>query len=164
MMTPASIAKHPLHPMLIVFPIGLWVFSFACDVFYLFLADAPIWYTVSIYAMAGGIIGALIAAVPGLVDYLSLRDRLIKRIATWHMVLNLTLVVLFAINLWLRLSEAPVGSVPFWISAISMALLGISAWLGADLVHVHAIGVETGARSVDEGADPKPSIPVSAPR
>lgn len=150
MMTPASIAKHPIHPMLVSFPIALWIFSLVCDAIRLCVTDAPIWYTVSIYTMAGGIIGALIAAVPGLIDYLSLRDRHTKRIATWHMSLNLTLVVLFAINLWMRVSAAPVGSFPFWLSAVSVAILGITAWLGGDLVHVHAIGVETGARSAAE--------------
>jgi uncharacterized membrane protein len=59
MRTPASISKHPIHPMLIVFPIGLWVFSLACDLIRLAGAPGDAWITVAYYSMVGGFIGAL---------------------------------------------------------------------------------------------------------
>jgi uncharacterized membrane protein len=68
MRTPASISKHPIHPMLIVFPIDLWVFSLACDLIRLAGASADAWITVAYYSMVGGFIGALCAAIPGLID------------------------------------------------------------------------------------------------
>ena len=70
MRTPASIYKHPIHPMLVVFPIGLWIFSLACDLIRLAGASAEIWTNVAFIAMVGGLIGALCAAVPGAIDLL----------------------------------------------------------------------------------------------
>ena len=71
MRTPASIFKHPIHPMLIVFPIGLWIFSLACDLIRLAGASGDAWSTVAFFSMIGGLIGALCAAVPGFIDLLS---------------------------------------------------------------------------------------------
>lgn len=51
MRTPASIGKHPIHPMLIAFPIGLWIFSLVCDLVYLGGGQANIWATVALYAV-----------------------------------------------------------------------------------------------------------------
>src|SRR5215831_4724683 len=107
MNTPASIRRHPVHPMLIAFPIGLWVFSLVCDVMYFAGPGNLFWENLAFYSMAGGIIGALLAAVPGFIDYLSLTDRTLKKIATTHMVLNLTMVALFIFNLGLRYSSSP---------------------------------------------------------
>ena len=65
MRTPASIPKHPIHPMLIVFPIGLWVFSLISDVIFL-LRENPLWNDIAFYTMIGGLSGALLAAIPRL--------------------------------------------------------------------------------------------------
>ena len=67
MSTPASIAKHPLHPMLVVFPIGLWIFSLISDFAFL-LTGHIAWNDVAFYTMTGGLIGALVAAAPGFID------------------------------------------------------------------------------------------------
>ena len=72
MRTPASIAGHPIHPMLVTLPIGLWVFSFVCDLVYAFGSVTAVWKTVAFFTMAGGLVGALAAAIPGLIDLLSL--------------------------------------------------------------------------------------------
>lgn len=66
--SPASLKKHPLHPMLVAFPIGLWVFAFVCDVIHA-LSGNTVWLTVATYCIGGGIVGAVLAAVPGLIDY-----------------------------------------------------------------------------------------------
>ena len=65
MHTPASIAGHPIHPMLVPLPIGLWIFSFVCDLAFVFGSGAAVWSTVALYTMAGGIVGALLAAIAG---------------------------------------------------------------------------------------------------
>ena len=70
MRTPASIFQHPIHPMLIVFPIGLWIFSLACDLIRLAGGSSDAWATVAFYSMVGGLVGALCAAVPGFIDLL----------------------------------------------------------------------------------------------
>ena len=72
MRTPANIAKHPIHPMLVPIPIGLWVFSLICDLVFVFGGGSDNWAVVAYYTMVGGVIGALVAAVPGFVDMLSL--------------------------------------------------------------------------------------------
>ena len=106
MRTPASIFKHPIHPMLIVFPIGLWIFSLACDLIRLAGASGDAWSTVAFFSMIGGLIGALCAAVPGFIDLLFYKGGAppVKKIALTHMAINLTAVVLYAINIWLRAS------------------------------------------------------------
>ncbi|NUO89167.1 MAG: DUF2231 domain-containing protein [Cupriavidus sp.] len=140
MLTPASIAKHPIHPMLITIPIGLWIFSFACDLIRYFGGTSPNWPVVALYAMVGGIIGALLAALPGLIDLLSLPSG-IRRIALLHMGINLTVVALYVINAWWRMRGAGAGALV--LSAIAIGLLVVSGWLGGKMVHVHGVGVQT---------------------
>src|ERR1700688_1944097 len=86
MASPASIKKHPIHPMLVGLPIGLWVFALLCDVMRAATGNT-VWQTVAIYCIAAGIVGAVVAAVPGLMDYFSIDEAAMKRIANFHMVL-----------------------------------------------------------------------------
>ena len=129
MQTPASIARHPIHPMLVPIPIGLWIFSFVCDLFHAGGASAEAWTTVAFYAMAGGIIGALLAALPGLIDLLSLPEGP-RSTAIKHMALNLTIVALYVINFAMRWREPANPGGLVWLSLISLVLLVISGWLG----------------------------------
>jgi len=144
MRTPASIAGHPLHAMLIVFPVGLLVFSLICDLISLASSDRATWATVARYTMAGGFIGALVVAVPGLIDLRSIADAKVKKIAVMHMSLNLLAVVLYAINLWLRFHGSENTGTPLVLSIVSVLMLSVSGWLGAEMVHVHGVGVSTG--------------------
>ncbi len=80
--------KHPLHPMLVGLPIGLWVFALVCDVVYQINGNA-VWQTVATYCVAGGIAGAILAAVPGLIDYFSIGEAQMKRIANLHLAVNM---------------------------------------------------------------------------
>ena len=66
MASPASIAKHPIHPMLVALPIGLWIFSLVSDVIYLMKWGSSLWNDVAFYTMAGGIAGSLLSQYPGL--------------------------------------------------------------------------------------------------
>lgn len=138
----ATIAKHPIHPMLVVFPIGLWIFSLVCDLVFLFGSANPLWRDMAFYTMAGGWIGALAAAVPGLIDYFSMSPGAAKRIATTHMTLNLVVVTLYAINLWIRWSGNGAGGWPVGLSVLAVLLLAAAGWLGGELVYVHGMGVE----------------------
>ena len=136
MSSPASIRSHPIHPMLIVFPIGLWIFSLVCDVIYHAGSHNLFWKGVAFYTIVGGVVGALLAAIPGFIDYVSLTNRRVKRIATTHLILNLIVVALFPFNL---------GTFGVVLSIIATALLAVSGWLGGSLVYVHGVGVETPA-------------------
>ena len=125
MRTPASISKHPIHPMLIVFPIGLWIFSLVCDLIHVAGASGEAWLTAAFYSMAGGLIGALCAAVPGFIDLLYYKGGAspVKKIALTHMAINLTVVVLYAINIWLRASE-PTQMGTIVITPVLLSIIG----------------------------------------
>ena len=142
MRTPASIAGHPVHPMLVPIPIGLWVFSLVCDLIQVSGSTNPAWSIVALYTMGGGIVGALLAAVPGLIDLLSLPPGP-RRTALTHMMINLTVVALYAINFWLRLGSPGQPGNLVWLSVIAIALLAVSGWLGGKLVYVLGIAVQT---------------------
>ena len=98
--------------------------------------------------MIGGLVGALCAAVPGFIDLLFYKGGAppVKKIALTHMAINLTAVVLYAINIWLR-ARGPTNlgrslSAPVVLSIIGVALLFVSGWLGGQMVHVYGVGVE----------------------
>ena len=145
MRTPASVAGHPIHPMLVPIAIGLWIFSFVCDLFFL-SGRAGAWPTVALYTMVGGIVGALLAAIPGFIDLLSLPEGP-KRTAIIHMTINLTVVALFAINAWMRLGNPQNLGTPMLMSAVALGLLVVSGWLGGKMVYEHGVGVDPAAIS-----------------
>lgn len=144
MRTPASIASHPIHPMLVTLPIGLWIFSLICDVIGLNAAVADVWFTVAFYTMVGGLIGALAAAVPGLIDVLYYKGGAppVKKIALTHMAINLVAVALYAVNIWLRTGAEGGMGLPITLSVIGVGLIAVSGWLGGQMVHVYGVGVE----------------------
>lgn len=145
MASKASIAGHPLHPMLIPFPLALWVTSFIVDVIFYFVRN-PSLPLISKFMLAAGIIGGLAAAVPGIIDWLAIRDQKVKRIANWHARLNIIALLIFAASLYLRTRYGAswVGyrlTIPFLLSLVGVILIGISGWLGGDLVYKHGVSV-----------------------
>jgi uncharacterized membrane protein len=143
--------------MLVVLPLGLWVAALVFDLLHA-ATRQPVWSTLAFYDIAAGIIGALIAAVPGLIDWWTLDGRA-GRLGTWHMVINLAAVGLFALNLGLRTAWAgqwlgPESIVPLVLSIVGVAMLGVSGWLGGEMVYVERVGVEEPAdrRSADRRA------------
>jgi uncharacterized membrane protein len=136
MSTRVSIAGHPLHAMLVTIPIGLWVFSLVSDIVFVSTGDTQ-WATTAYFTLGGGIVGALLAAVPGLLDFLGLHDARERRVATIHLVLNLAIVAIQAANFWLRSQATPgAANLPMLISVVAIAALVVSGWLGGQLVHV----------------------------
>lgn len=141
MASPASIKKHPVHPMLVGVPIGLWVFALVCDVMRA-ASSNTVWQTVAIYCIAGGIVGALVAAVPGLIDYFSIDEAAMKRIANLHLAVNLGAVAIFAINLWLRFRLPAESYLPLGASLVGVLAMGVGGWLGGEMVFVKGMAVE----------------------
>ena len=141
MASPASIKKHPLHPMLVGLPIGLWVFAMFCDMVRAAGGDAA-WRTVAMYCVAGGIVGAFLAAVPGLIDYFSIEEAEMKRIANLHLAINLGAVVVFAVNLWLRFRLPAESNLPLGLSIVGVLAIGLGGWLGGEMVYVKGMAVE----------------------
>jgi len=150
MSTPASIAKHPVHPMLVVLPMGLWIFSLIADLIAAAGWITP-WNEVAFYTMAGGIVGAVIAAVPGLIDFFSITDPRSRRIGLYHLTGNLAATAIFGVNFYLRATSGPGGFLPLGLSIAAIALVGFGGWLGGELVYVHGIGVEPPQRRPSGG-------------
>jgi uncharacterized membrane protein len=137
----AKIAGHPIHPMLIPFPIVCFIGTFVTDIVYTRNHDAG-WATASHWLLGVGLAMAALAAVTGLTDYFG--DDRIRRlsVALHHMIANVTAVVLELVNLIFRLKEPGfIDSAGIYISGIVVLLLLYSGWKGGDLVYRHGVGV-----------------------
>jgi uncharacterized membrane protein len=144
MKTPASIAGHPIHPMLVPIAIGGFVLSFAFDLVAMATGTGNPWNLLSYYTMVGGIIGALAAALPGLVDLLSLSGYT-KGVAVKHMLINLTVVAIYIFNAYLRHGSPQDMKLPMILSVVTILMLLVSGWLGGKMVFEAGVGVDTGA-------------------
>jgi uncharacterized membrane protein len=140
MASPASVKKHPLHPALVALPIGLWVFALVCDIVAA-AGGTGAWSTVALYCVAGGIVGAVIAAIPGLIDYFSIDEAAMRRIANLHLFMNVGALVVFAVNLWSRFALPPTSVVPLVLSVVGVVGIGIGGWLGGEMVYVKGMAV-----------------------
>src|SRR5437870_9066875 len=149
--------RHPIHPMLVHFPIGFLVLSFLVGLVSLAFPEVPNLVRGSCYAMLLGIITALLAAVPGFVDYSDIRrDHPGKTTATRHMTLNLMAVAIYGINLWIRssvLSDAKISLLPLLLSIIGIGVLSVSGYLGGRLVYDEGIAVGRHKRPTPSPAD-----------
>lgn len=144
MRTPASIAGHPIHPMVVPIAIGGFLLSFVFDIVCLTTGAVDPWATVAYYTMIGGIVGALIAAVFGFTDLLSLPAGYTRQVGLTHMGINLTVVVLYAVNAWLRHGNPESLKLPMILSLIGVLLLIVSGWLGGKMVFEAGVGVSAG--------------------
>ncbi len=137
--------QAPLHPALIHFPIGLFVLSLILDIAS-YLDKTTNWLVpAAASAMAGGILMAVLAAIPGLVDWSDIRtDHPAKKKATLHMILNLSIVAVYALNLGLRsgdLSAPSTPLIPFLLSILAVGTLMISGFIGGVLIYELGIAV-----------------------
>ena len=137
----AAIAGHPLHHMLVTLPIGLLIGALASDIAFRITADT-FWARGTLWLLIGGIVTALVAAIPGLIDFMTI-DRVRNLWISWtHMIGNLTVVGLAAINVWLRWDDPVAGAqgAGLWLSVAQTALLFFSGWLGGELAYRYGIG------------------------
>ncbi len=137
-----AIAGHPLHPLIVTFPIALLVVVLATDVAY-WWTKSPFWAQASFWLIAAGLAGGVVAAITGLLDFLRI-ERVRKRQAGWaHMLLNVGALGLTVVNLLVRLGN-PAGNILFLglgLSVVVSTLLGFSGWYGAELVYRHKVAV-----------------------
>ncbi len=154
MATRASIHHHPIHPMLVVFPLGLWIFGFIGYVIFM-IQGVPFspWREASLYAMCGGIIGAVLAAVPGLIDLLTLRGSRVWTTGLLHMTSNVTALILFILAFAIGISRAGPSAATLVLSVLGVVAAGIGGWLGGALVYEHGVGVA--ARERQEVQEPQ---------
>jgi uncharacterized membrane protein len=143
----ARIAGHPLHPMLIPFPLTFFVSALVTDILYLQTGDAG-WATGSWWLLLAGLVTAVLAAVTGFADYLG--SERVRRIgwAKAHMYGNILAVALEAANLLIRDPDpaAAIGGAGLILSIVAVAILGFTGWAGGELVYKHGVGVEDRAR------------------
>lgn len=138
----AQILGHPLHPMLVGFPIAFFIGTFVSDIVHLASAD-PFWARVSFWLLVAGLVMSTLAALAGFTDFLSDRQIRATRTSWYHMIGNVTAVVLSLINLWLRYRDGDTADYPtvFWISLIVVLIFIVTGWLGGELVFKHRVGV-----------------------
>ena len=142
-----KIAGHPVHPVLIVLPLGLFSSAVIFDIIYLITGNA-IFPTVAFYDIALGVIGGLIAAVFGFTDWLAVPGSTrAKSVGAWHGIGNVTIVVLFVIS-WLIRNNDPAhipstAALIFSFAGVLLAL--VTAWLGGEMVYRLGVGEDRGA-------------------
>ena len=136
----AQIGGHPIHPMLVQFPIVCFILTFVADIIYLQNHSAG-WATATHWLLGIGLAMGALAAVAGLTDFLG--DKRIQGAdAVKHMLANVTAVVLELVNLILRLGHPEfIVSTGAYISGVVVLILAYSGWMGGKLVYKHGIGV-----------------------
>lgn len=143
----AKILGHPIHPILVAFPLGLFATAVVFDVIYL-ISGRAIAGEVAYWMIVSGIIGGLAAAPFGLIDWLAIPPNTrAKAIGLLHGVGNAIVLLLF-IGSWMLRRHAPPGGMGVWAHLLSFAGVGLvmlTGWLGGELVDRLGVGVDEGA-------------------
>jgi uncharacterized membrane protein len=150
---------HPFHPILVTVPIGAWVGSLVFDIASRIVDDPDFLARGSMWLIAVGVIGALVAAMVGFLDLLAIpTGTRAFRVGLIHMTLNLLVTAAYAGNfLWRRAGDGPSGSVgtgQLVLGAVSLAVLGVSGYLGGKLAYHY------GVRVADEATQAEGFVPV----
>jgi uncharacterized membrane protein len=136
--------KHPLHPIVAHVPMAMWPGALIFDILSRWNGNAMV--RLSFYAIAFGLIATLLAVPAGVVDWTGIKkEKPAWKIGLYHMILNLTVGVLFAINLGLRVhtfrNDSSVTGPPLGLSIIGTVLLITSAYLGGLMTYNYGISV-----------------------
>ena len=142
----AKLFGHPIHQMLIVFPLGVLAMSLVFDLIAR-VAGVPKLHEAAYYMIAAGVISGLVAAVFGLIDFLGIpRGTRARRIGVLHGAGNVVVVAIFAVSWMLRRDDPAQPEVlAIALSAVAAALATITGWLGGELVGRLGVGVDEGA-------------------
>jgi uncharacterized membrane protein len=142
----AKLFGHPIHQMLVAFPLGVLGMSLFFDLIGL-ATNRPALLQASYYMIAAGIVAGLLAAVFGLIDFLGITaGTRAKRIGLLHGCGNVAVVALFAESWWLRRpAPSTPGTLPIVISAVAVGIALVTGWLGGELVDRLGVGVDDGA-------------------
>jgi uncharacterized membrane protein len=136
-----QIAGHPIHPMLVPFPIAFFVAVLACDIAYR-SSSVALWATAALWLLGAGLVMAALAALAGLTDFFGeprIRD---LNDARWHAGINVVAVLLSLYNFYIRYPDpAAAGTGGLFISLVVVLLLLVSGWKGWEMVYRHRVGV-----------------------
>ena len=150
MKSAARIGTHPIHPMLVGFPIACWTLSVVAD---LYAAYTDQLHYFGYYLAAAGCVTALLAAIPGFIDLFgAIPAGHPARSTGWrHAILNLVVLGLFAASVALRPEPAYMTHAAYGASLLGVAVLAYSGWLGGTLVYDHHVGVPEHPQTDDPG-------------
>jgi uncharacterized membrane protein len=141
-----KLAGHPVHPMLIVFPLGLLATAVIFDIIYLVSGNTQ-WTLVAYYMIGAGVIGGLAAAGFGWLDWIAIPGGTrAKRVGLWHALGNVAVLALFVLSWVLRRGNPeapPTGAIVAGL--IGVLLVAVTSWLGGELVQRLGVGVDDGA-------------------
>jgi uncharacterized membrane protein len=147
----AKALGHPIHQMLVPFPFGLLATAVIFDIVYLIWGNTTM-LTVSYWLIIAGIVGAVIAAPFGLIDFLAIpQGTRAKSVGAIHGIGNVIVLLLFVGTWWLRYGNARAlipyepTTVGYVLSFAGFALAAATGWLGGELVDRHGVGVDDGA-------------------
>jgi uncharacterized membrane protein len=142
----AKLLGHPIHQMLIVFPLGLLATALVFDVVYLSTGNGY-WSEIAFWMIVAGIVGGLVAAPFGFVDWLAIPARTrAKRVGGAHGLGNLIVVGLYGVSAVMRMdAPAQPESIALMLAFAGGGLAVITGWLGGELVDRLAVGVDEGA-------------------
>jgi uncharacterized membrane protein/nitrite reductase/ring-hydroxylating ferredoxin subunit len=143
MKSKAHIKGHPLHPLLVAFPIAFFTGTLLSDVTAL-ITSKPMYREIASYLELAGVVFALLAAVPGIIDYFSVvpPESSAKKRATKHGLINVIVVFIFTIAFFLRKNPDVSFMMILGLEIAGVILLTISGWLGGTLVYRNQIGVD----------------------
>jgi uncharacterized membrane protein len=137
----AQVGGHPIHPMLVYFPIAFFSAAFVTDLMSLGSASAEWWAQASLYLIGAGLVTAVFAAAAGAVDFFGSERIRHHSVAWWHAGINVSVVVLELASFYLRYDGSPVSFGLAFLSGVCVALLVVSGWLGGEMVYRHGIAV-----------------------
>lgn len=135
---------HPFHPIAVTIPIGAWICSSVFDVISLIVDDPEPFVAGATVLILIGLVGAVVAAVLGLMDLSQLATGTVaRRTGLTHMVLNLTATVLFVVSLLIRIAsdDESVNGWAFALSIVAILVVGVSGWLGGKLAYRYGVRV-----------------------
>ena len=138
----ARVAGHPIHPKLVPFPIVCFTGALITDIVYARTADI-MWSNFSAWLLAAGLIMGVLAAIAGLIDFIGSRSLRAQRPAWPHMVGNAVVLLLALLDNLVHTRDAWTSVVPtgLILSALIVALMLVTGWLGSSLVYRHRVGV-----------------------
>lgn len=140
--THVALVQHPLHPMLVNFPVAFLTTVVLSDLAYIFLGD-PFWAGMSFWLLTGGTVMGVIAGVTGTIELLAV-GRIRRRTASWsHFVAAVMLLSVAATNCGWRIDQPEAAITPWGLilSVMGLTLVGVAAWLGGELVFAHHVGI-----------------------
>lgn len=152
----ATVAGHPIHPILVTFPIGCFVAAVVCDIVSIW-AGPVFWAPMSTWLLLFGILGALLAAFFGFVDYLTApMTAHAKNVAAWHMTLNVAVIIIFGWACAVRFLDhtSPAG---YALTGLGIVILAVSGVIGGEVAHQHLVGSQEAEANTPRRAEEETS-------